>query len=403
MVRPESLPQAVERLKRGGTAVLIVDNTREPYGVIMQAARDVTASSVNLWATEFRGVICVAIGEKTANRLSLPPMPGRTSGADSPEFLVSVEARRGVSTGISAPDRMATLHILADESATETDIVSPGHIFPVLVRNSGVLGRASEAEGAHDLVRIATGADAAAYCHILNVEGLLAGSSELVSISTSHDIPIVYLSDLVHYRMENELFVHVVSEGVVPTDHGPFRVLLYKNELDGLVHPVLIKGEMDDNTPVLARIHSQCLTGDVFHSWRCDCGDQLSGALTAIREHGSGVIIYLRQEGRGIGLPNKVRAYALQDRGKDTVDANLELGFDADHRSFVAAAQIFRDLGIKKLRLMTNNAQKIAEMFDFGLDVVERIALPTPPRNENLGYLRTKKDRLGHLLDLKHD
>lgn len=401
MVTPESLPRALESLQRGKAVVLVVDHVREPYGVVVQAARDVTAASVNRWATDFRGVICAAIGGATASRLGLAPMPGRTPGADTPEFLVSVEARHGVSTGISAPDRMTTLRILGDESATDADVVSPGHIFPVLVQESGVLGRAGEAEGALDLVRLATGADASAYCHILNSEGALAGWIELADVGAATGMPSVLLSDLVHFRMENELFVHVVSEGVVPTDHGPFRVVLYKNELDGLVHPVLVKGDVNGEIPVLARIHSQCLTGDVFHSWRCDCGDQLSSALMAIREHGSGVIVYLRQEGRGIGLLNKVRAYALQDRGMDTVDANLELGFDADQRSFVAAAKIFRDLGAKKLRLMTNNAQKIAEMRDFGLEVVERIPLPTPPRTENLGYLRTKKDRLGHLLDLE--
>ena len=305
-----------------------------------------------------------------------------------------------VTTGISTADRARTIQVLADPGATPADLVSPGHIFPARAHASGVVLRPAAAEACVDLARMA-GKEACGYwCSILDEEGAVASSEAVQALAKEHGIPFLTMSELVRHRLERESFVELTSEGTVAPAFGEFRIAIYRSRIDGTSHPVLVHGDPTAQESVVARIHSQCLTGDVFHSLRCDCGEQLTASLREMAESGSGVLVYLRQEGRGIGLVNKVRAYALQDQGSDTVEANLALGFEADERSFATAAQIFRSLGVRGLRLITTNEHKLEEMASLGLPVRARIALEIPLREENAAYLQTKKERLGHLLDL---
>jgi 3,4-dihydroxy 2-butanone 4-phosphate synthase/GTP cyclohydrolase II len=394
-----TLTRALDAL-RAGQAIALRDDVDGVHGsFLVLAGAKADPEAVNLLATHALGVLCVALSEEVSERLQLEDMPGG-HGEPLGAFTVSVEARDGVTTGISAADRARTIQVLADPASRPEALVSPGHIFPVRAHAAGVLGKPREAEATVDLMRLAGFEPVGVFAHVLGADGQMVGEDELDALAAQHALVVLPLSALVEHRMEGDVFVRAVGEGILETEHGKARVLVYQNELDGVTHPVFVHGDPVPTEPTLVRIHSQCLTGDVFHSLRCDCGDQLSMALERMGREGTGVLIYLRQEGRGIGLDNKIRAYALQDRGKDTVDANVELGFLPDQRGYVVAAQILRDLGIQKLRLMTNNLRKVREMERYGLEVTERIPAESAPRPENERYLRAKKERLGHLFEL---
>lgn len=398
----DKLQCALEAVAAGGLIVVADDLARVPRGFALMRGQDATAQRVNELVDFAKGVVCAALSKARAKALGL-----EHESLDNNELVGlatrSVEAATGVTTGISAADRARTLAVLADDASTAADLVSPGHIFPFVAHPAGVLGQGAEAELAVDLMRLAGQSPVGGFCHLLGDDGNLAGIAELEDMAASRGLPLVRASEVHRYRMEREFFVHRTGGSSVDTSWGRFEVHVYENELDGVAHPVLVYGSLATKTggPLpLVRVHSQCLTGDVFGSLRCDCGDQLAGALEKIAQEGAGALVYLRQEGRGIGLVNKIRAYALQDKGKDTVDANLELGFAPDQRSFVVAAQILKSLGAKEIRLITNNPRKIREMEQFGVLVAERVSMPVTYREENARYLEVKADRLGHLLEL---
>ena len=400
-----SIESGLQAIARGEMVVLIDDHgERRERGMpcegdVVMAAEHVSADAVNFMATHARGLVCVAMPVDRVEQLGLALMPRRNSGTRRAWFTVSVEAREGVSTGISAADRARTIEVLANPHATPDDLVSPGHVFPLRAWTGGVLARPGDAEAGVDLARMAGCQPSAAMCQVLTAEGAAAGGDELEEFARAHGLQVVRLSDLVRWRMEREVFVECVRESLVDTDHGPFTLRIYKNLLDGRHHPVLTAGELSGQPDVLVRIHSQCLTGDVFHSARCDCGEQLDAALSAIADRGQGALIYLRQEGRGIGLVNKIKAYALQDRGKDTVEANLALGFVPDMREYVVGAQILAHLQVKSVALITNNPRKIDGLSQFGVEVSGRVAIEMAANAANRGYLATKKAKLGHLLE----
>jgi 3,4-dihydroxy 2-butanone 4-phosphate synthase/GTP cyclohydrolase II len=369
-------------------------------GHLMASAERVTPDMVNFMARHALGIVSVGLSAERADDLGLNPMAGDGRNSRCEDFTVSVEARKNVSTGISTADRATTIRVLADPGSTVADLVSPGHVFPARAHRGGVVLRPRAAEACVDLARLAGQQPCGVWCAILDAEGAIATQETVQALATEHGLPYVKMSELVRHRLERESFVELASEGTVETAFGEFRLAIYRSRIDGTSHPVLVHGDPTAYESIVARIHSQCLTGDVFHSLRCDCGDQLNESLRKMAEAGCGVLVYLRQEGRGIGLVNKVRAYALQDVGSDTVEANLALGFEADERSFATAAQIFRSLGVRGLKLITNNEHKLKEMESLGIPVTERIALDIPVRAENEAYLRAKKNRLGHLLDL---
>lgn len=380
--------------------VLLDDSRPEVSAHLLMAGEAATEEVVNFMAVHCLGVICVGIPAARADALGLTPMPGAQDSEDCAGFTISVEARERVSTGISAADRSETILVLADSLAVPSSLVSPGHIFPIRVERGGVLHKSRPAEASVEVARLAGKEPVGAFCTILDSKGEVRDEPGGLAFAKEHGLETIRITDLVRYRLNKEFIVRRVGESQVETPHGAFTLIIYENELDGSTHPVFVKGKVLEVKAPVARIHSQCLTGDAFHSLRCDCGDQLQGALELIESEGSGVLVYLRQEGRGIGLVNKVRAYGLQDQGRDTVDANLALGFGADERSYVLAAQIFKDLGLSEVKLITNNQRKVKETEDWGIVVQERIALPVALRPENEVYLRTKQERLGHLLSL---
>jgi 3,4-dihydroxy 2-butanone 4-phosphate synthase/GTP cyclohydrolase II len=396
-----SIEEAVEKIAAGGMVVVVDDEDRENEGDLVMAAEAVTPEAVAFFLEHTSGVICVPVEPERADALDLPLMVLANTEAQRTAFTVSVDYRHGTSTGISANDRSATIKALADEHTVASDLNRPGHIFPLRYRPGGVLKRAGHTEATVDLCRMAGRIPAGMLCELVTPDkAQMARLADLEGFAASHHLPIVSIADLIRYRRHHERLVRRMADAQLPTEEGGFRAFVYESVLDQEQHLALVLGDVDGKDDVLVRVHSECLTGDVFGSQRCDCGPQLHAALELIADHGSGVVVYLRgHEGRGIGLGHKIRAYALQEDGLDTVDANLELGFAAETREYGIGAQILVDLGITTMRLMTNNPDKFGGLEGFGLTITERVPLQPLPTAHNIGYLRTKRDRMGHLLE----
>jgi 3,4-dihydroxy 2-butanone 4-phosphate synthase/GTP cyclohydrolase II len=395
------IEEILEDLKQGKMIILVDDEDRENEGDLTMAAEKVTPEAINFMAKYGRGLICLSLEPEIVDRLKLPLMVTDNRSPFKTAFTVSVEARQGVTTGISAADRAHTIQTAIADDAVPDDLVQPGHVFPLRARRGGVLFRTGQTEGSVDLARLAGLKPAGVICEVMNDDGTMARMPDLRKFADQHGLKIATVADVIAYRMRKESFVHKAAETVLPTPFGEFKAVAFVNDIDDYEHLALIKGEIDPDKEVLVRVHSQCLTGDVFGSYRCDCGTQLEKAMQMVQEQGLGVILYLMQEGRGIGLANKIKAYSLQDQGRDTVEANEELGFDADLRDYGVGAQILAALGVRKMRLMTNNPKKIIGLEGYGLEVVGRVPIETEPRPENLRYLVTKCQKLGHLLNIK--
>ncbi|AFM26516.1 bifunctional 3,4-dihydroxy-2-butanone-4-phosphate synthase/GTP cyclohydrolase II [Desulfomonile tiedjei] len=394
--------EAIEEIKKGRMVILIDDEDRENEGDLTMAAEKITPEAVNFMTKYGRGLLCLSMTPDKIESLELPMMVSNNQSRYGTAFTISIEATRGVTTGISAHDRAVTILSAVDEDATPKDIISPGHIFPLRARRGGVLVRAGQTEGSVDLARLAGCIPAGVICEVMNEDGTMARLPDLITIAEHHGIKICTIKDLIQYRMRNERLVRRGAETILPTEAGgDFRLIVYENDVDKLNHVALVKGEINPDEAVLVRVHSECLTGDVFGSRRCDCGPQLETAIRMVEDEGKGVILYMQQEGRGIGLLNKIKAYALQDQGCDTVEANLRLGFKPDLRDYGIGAQMLADLGVRKMRLMTNNPTKIVGLEGYGLEVVEQVPIFVEPCSTNLRYLRTKKEKMGHLYELK--
>ncbi|MEX0760937.1 MAG: bifunctional 3,4-dihydroxy-2-butanone-4-phosphate synthase/GTP cyclohydrolase II [Dehalococcoidia bacterium] len=399
-IAAESVERAVKQIKRGGIVILVDDEDRENEGDFAMAAEDITPEAINFMATHGRGLICVPMEARDIERLGLPMMVQNNTSQHGTAFTISVDAAAGVTTGISAADRAHTIRLLADETTAPSDFAQPGHVFPLRYQDGGVLVRTGQTEGSVDLARMAGKRPASVICEVMNEDGSMARRPELEKIAQLHSLPIVSVADIIAYRLDNERFVERVAEARLPTRYGDFTAVAYRSLVDPAEHMALVKGEIDDSEPVLVRVHSECLTGDVFGSLRCDCGEQAEMALRAIEAEGRGVFVYMRQEGRGIGLSNKMRAYALQDRGLDTVEANEKLGFPMDLRKYGVGAQILLDLGVRRFRFLTNNPKKVVGLEGFGLEMVERVPILALPGDENRRYLATKQAKMGHLLNI---
>ncbi len=393
-----SIEEAIEEYRQGRFVIIVDDEDRENEGDLTLPGQFVTAESINFMARFGRGLICVPMTGERLNELQIPMMVGRNDARFGTPFTVSVEARRGVSTGISAADRARTVQVLVDPKCGSEDIAMPGHMFPLRAREGGVLVRAGQTEAVVDLCRLAGLYPAGVLCEIMNRDGTMARMAQLKRFSARHKVKIISVNQLIRYRIQREKLVVRVAETSLPLAEGTFKAYAYRSVIDPDEHVALVIGDLSTPEPVLVRVHSQCVTGDVFGSQRCDCGAQLREALKRIGEEGRGVFVYMRQEGRGIGLHNKLRAYALQDDGMDTVEANQALGFPADRRDYGIGMQILLDLGVHKMRLLTNNPSKRAGLVGYGLEVVERVPLLTEPNPHNIRYLETKRTRLGHFL-----
>jgi len=391
---------ALEDLRQGKMIILVDDEDRENEGDLTMAAEKVTPEAINFMAKYGRGLICLSLHPDIVERLNLPLMVQDNRSRFQTAFTVSVEAKNGVTTGISAADRAHTILTAVEDDASPDDLVQPGHVFPLRARRGGVLFRAGQTEGSVDLARLAALKPAGVICEIMNEDGTMARRPDLDEFASTHDLRVVSVAEIIAYRMRNESFVHREAETVLPTPFGEFKAIAFSNELDNSEHLALVKGEIDPDKDILVRVHSECLTGDVFGSYRCDCGDQLKRALEMIHQEGLGVLIYLRQEGRGIGFANKLKAYALQDKGLDTVEANRELGFAPDLRDYGVGAQILVALGVRRMRIMTNNPKKIVGLDGYSLTVTGRVPIEVPPRPENMHYLLTKCEKLGHIMKI---
>jgi len=393
--------EAIQHIREGRMVILVDDEDRENEGDLTIAAEKVTPEVINFMAKYGRGLICLSMTGEKIDSLGLPMMVKDNRSPFNTGFTVSIEAARGVTTGISAADRATTILTAIADDAKPSDLVSPGHVFPLRARKGGVIVRAGQTEGSVDLARLAGLKPAGVICEIMDEDGTMARMPALERFSETHNIGICTIADLIEYRMRTESFVHREVEATIPTSYaGDFRIIVYENDVDHMQHIALVKGEIDPQKPVLVRVHSECLTGDIFGSLRCDCGDQLHEAMKLIEREGCGVLLYIRQEGRGIGLVNKLKAYVLQDQGLDTVDANLELGFQPDLRNYGIGAQVLVDLGVRKMRLITNNPKKMIGLQGYGLSIVEQVPIEIPPNEFNRCYLECKKNRMGHTLHL---
>ena len=398
MTRVSPIHEAIEDIRAGKMVILVDDEDRENEGDLVMGSQFATPEAINFMASHGRGLICLTLTTEKVKQLGLPMMTQRNESPFETAFTVSIEAREGVTTGISAADRAATVQAAIRADSGPDDIVTPGHVFPIRARDGGVLVRSGQTEGSVDLARLAGLVPSGVICEIMNEDGTMARLPQLLEFGQKWGLKVVTIADLIQYRLEREYFVELEAEADLPTLAGDWKIRVYRNVLDGTTHPAFILGEIDPEIPVMVRVHSECLTGDVFGSTRCDCGPQLQHAQAMIQTAGSGVILYLRQEGRGIGLANKIKAYHLQDEGKDTVEANLALGLQPDLRDYGIGAQMLRHIGLRKIRLLTNNPRKIIGVGGFGLEVVERLAIEVEPAEGNIEYLRTKKTRMGHLL-----
>jgi 3,4-dihydroxy 2-butanone 4-phosphate synthase/GTP cyclohydrolase II len=397
-----TIDEALLEIRKGKMVILVDDEDRENEGDLCIAAEKATPQAINFMAKHGRGLICLSLTSDKVKALQLPLMVSDNTSAFKTAFTVSIEAKRGVTTGISAADRATTVLTAIADDAKPEDLARPGHVFPLEAKSGGVLVRTGQTEGSVDLARLAGLKPAGVICEVMNDDGTMARMPDLEIFAKKHGVKIVTIAELIRYRLQNESLVRRAAVTTLPTVYGgEFTAIAYENEVDRQQHLALVKGDIRSEDAVLVRVHSECLTGDVFGSQRCDCGDQLHTAMRMVAQEGKGIIVYMHQEGRGIGLINKMKAYALQDQGQDTVEANLALGFEPDLRDYGLGAQILRDLGIRKIRLMTNNPKKIVGLQGYGLEVVERISIECKPGKRNINYLKTKKKKMGHLLSIE--
>ncbi|MEA2102422.1 MAG: bifunctional 3,4-dihydroxy-2-butanone-4-phosphate synthase/GTP cyclohydrolase II [Thermodesulfobacteriota bacterium] len=395
-----TIEEALEDLRNGKMVILMDDEDRENEGDLTMAAEFVTPEAINFMAIFGRGLICLSLDSQIADRLDLPPMVSDNTSQLGTGFTVSIEARHGVTTGISAADRAMTIRTAVADGSSSDDLVRPGHVFPLRAKDGGVLVRIGQTEGSVDLCRMAGLKPAGVICEVINDDGTMSRRPDLEIFAKEHGLKICTVADVISYRIKNEILVREVVRVKLPTAYGDFDLVAFENDVVNKEHVALVKGDINPDEPVLVRVHSECLTGDVFGSKRCDCGNQLYRSMEMVEAEGRGVIVYMRQEGRGIGLINKIKAYHLQDHGRDTVEANVELGFAPDLRDYGIGAQILVYLGVKKMRMMTNNPKKIIGLEGYGLEVVERVPIEIPPTEQNIRYLRTKKEKMGHILEV---
>lgn len=400
-VKTATVEQALKAVKAGKLIVIIDDEDRENEGDLMVAAEKATPEIVNFMTKHGRGLICLPLTKEKLKELHLPLMVRDNTAPYQTAFTVSIDAREGVTTGISAHDRAKTIQVATDSNTQPCDLTRPGHIFPLEARGGGVLNRAGQTEASVDIARMAGLKPAGVICEIMSEDGTMARMPQLEELSRTHDIPILTIADLIKYRMKHETLVKKIEEASLPTRFGDFKIMIFEDIIHKEHHMALVKGEIKKDDPTLVRAHSQCLTGDTFGSIRCDCGEQLHQAMKIIHEEGKGVILYiLNHEGRGIGFTNKIKAYAIQDHGADTIEANQKLGFKADQRDYGIGAQILVALGANKLRLITNNPRKFVGLSGYGLEIIERVPIEIPPNKNNIKYLKTKKEKMGHILEM---